>query len=374
MRVGVPKETVAGERRVALVPELVPKLTALELEVYVEPGAGVEAGFPDQAYRDKGARVEANVLSEADVILKVRTPIPAEIQGLRENATLIGLLEPYTATQAIPLLAARGVTAFAMELMPRIARAQSMDALSAMSAIAGYKAVLLAANRLSKFFPLLMTAAGTMPPARVFVIGAGVAGLEAIGTAKRLGALVEAYDTRPAVKEEVESVGARFVELGLDTTGAEEKGGYARAETAEFYQKQQEVMSRHVSAADVVITAALVRGQHAPVLVTDGMVRNMRPGSVIVDLASEQGGNCALTEPGQDVVRHDVTIMGPVNLASTMPYHASEMYARTVHNFLTHLLHNGKIEIAPNDELANTTLVTRHGEIANGPLRQRLSS
>jgi NAD(P) transhydrogenase subunit alpha len=374
MRIGVPKETVSGERRVALVPELVPKLSALELEVCVESGAGLEAGFSDEAFRDKGARVEGNALSGANIVLKVRPPAPAEIQELRENAILIGLLEPYAASQTISLMAARRVTAFAMEMMPRIARAQSMDALSAMSAIAGYKAVLLAANHLSKFFPLLMTAAGTMPPARVFVIGAGVAGLEAIGTAKRLGALVEAYDTRPAVKEEVESVGARFVELGLDTTGAEEKGGYARAETAEFYKKQQEMMSQHVSAADVVITAALARGQHAPVLVTDAMVRNMPPGSVIVDLASEQGGNCALTEPGRDVVRHDVTIMGPVNLASTMPYHASEMYARTVYNFLTHMLHNGKIEIAPDDELANATLVTRNGQIVNEALRQTVGS
>jgi NAD(P) transhydrogenase subunit alpha len=374
MRIGVPKETVQGERRVALVPELVPKLTALGLEICVESGAGLEAGFSDQAFRDKGARVERNALCGAAIVLKVRPPSQAEIHQLQEHSTLIGLLEPYTASEAVSLIAARRVTAFAMELMPRIARAQSMDALSAMSAIAGYKAVLLAANRLSKFFPLLMTAAGTMPPARVFVIGAGVAGLEAIGTAKRLGALVEAYDTRPAVKEEVESVGARFVALDLDTAGAEEKGGYARAETAEFYEKQQEMMSQHVRSADVVITAALVRGQHAPILVTDAMVRNMRPGSVIVDLASEQGGNCALTEPGRDVVRHDVTIMGPVNLASTMPYHASEMYARTVHNFLTHLLHNGKIEIAPDDELANATVMTHNGEIVNEALKKRLSS
>jgi NAD(P) transhydrogenase subunit alpha len=374
MRIGVPRETVAGERRVALVPELVPKLTALGLEVCIECGAGLEAGFSDRTYMDKGARVVADTLGEADAILKVRPPVPAEIQKLRENAILIGLLEPYTGNQTIQFLTARRVTAFAMELMARIARAQSMDALSAMSAIAGYKAVLLAANRLSKFFPLLMTAAGTMPPARVFVIRAGVTGLEAIGTAKRLGALVEAYDTRPAVKEEVESVGARFVELGLDTTGTEEKGGYARAEAAESYHKQQEMMSQHVSEADVVITAALVRGQYAPVLVTDAMVRNMRPGSVIVDLASEHGGNCSLTEPGRDVVRHDVTILGPLNLPSTMTYHASEMYARTVHNFLTHLLHDGKIETPPDDELAGATLVTHRGEVVNEALRQRLSS
>jgi NAD(P) transhydrogenase subunit alpha len=230
-----------------------------------------------------------------------------------------------------------------MELMPRIARAQPMDALSAMSAIAGYKAVLLAANHLPKFFPLVMTAAGTIPPAKVFVIGAGVAGLEAIGTAKRLGGIVEAYDTRPAVKEEVESVGARFVELSLDTKDAEEKGGYARAESEDFYRKQQELMLQHISAADVVITAALVRGHHAPILISEDMVRGMKPGSVIVDLAAEQGGNCALTQPGCDVLKGGVTIIGPTNIPSTMPYHASELYARTVHNFLMHLIHDGKI-------------------------------
>jgi NAD(P) transhydrogenase subunit alpha len=257
-----------------------------------------------------------------------------------------------------------------MELMPRIARAQSMDALSAMSAIAGYKAVLLAASHLPKFFPLLMTAAGTISPARVFVIGAGVAGLEAIGTAKRLGALVEAYDTRPAVKEEVESVGARFIELNLDTRNAEEKGGYARAESAEFYRKQQELMSQHVSIADVVIAAALVRGHHAPLLINEDMVGRMRPGSVIVDLASEQGGNCALTEPGRNVVKHGVTILGPVNIPSTMPFHASEMYARTVNNFLMHLLHEGNIQINPDDEVVRATLLTHAGEIVNDVVGQ----
>ena len=347
----------------ALVPELVPKLTQIGCEVLVQSGAGTGAGFPDCHFVEKGARVEASVLNQADIILKVRPPTSAEIDEMPQGATLIGLLEPYSPTNSFQLLEARHITAFAMELMPRIARAQSMDALSAMSAIAGYKAVLLAANHLSKFFPLLMTAAGTMPPARVFVVGAGVAGLEAIGTAKRLGAVVEAYDTRPAVKEEVESVGAKFVQLDLDTANAEEKGGYARAESAEFYKKQQEMMFRHVVAADVVITAALVRGQHAPVLVTEDMVRNMRPGSVIVDLAAEQGGNCALTEPGCDVVKHDVTIIGPSNLPSTMAFHASEMYARTVYNFLSHLLHEGKIQIDPDDELARATLVTRAGEV-----------
>ncbi len=349
MKIGVPTETSPGERRVALVPDLVPKLIGLGLEISVQSGAGAAAGFPDLSYSEKGAHLEPEPPTAADVVLKVRRPTVDELGKLRGGAILIGLLEPYADDDIIQRLAERRVTAFAMELMPRIARAQSMDALSAMSAIAGYKAVLLAANHLPKFFPLLMTAAGTLTPARVFVIGAGVAGLEAIGTAKRLGAVVEAYDTRPAVKEEVESVGARFVELSLDTREAEEKGGYARAESPEFYRRQQDMMSRHVGAADVVITAALVRGHHAPILINEEMVRSMRPGSVIVDLACEQGGNCSLTEAGRSLVKHGVTIVGPTNIPSTMPFHASEMYARTVSNFLMHLLHEGSIRIDPED-------------------------
>src|SRR5512143_668249 len=260
MIASVPKETIPGERRVALVPELVSKLTAAGLEVQVQFGAGVEAEFGDKDYEQRGARLAADVFAKADVLLKVRPPTPDEIAQLREDSTLIGLLEPYTSEAQIRLLGARKVTSFAMELMPRIARAQSMDALSAMSTVAGYKAVLLAANRLHKFFPLLMTAAGTMPAAHVFVVGAGVAGLEAIGMARRLGAIVEAYDTRPAVREEVESVGGRFIDLDLETTDAEEQGGYAKAQAADFYKKQQALMMQHVAAADVVITAALVRG------------------------------------------------------------------------------------------------------------------
>ena len=369
MIASVPKETAPGERRVALVPELISKLTAAGLEVHVQFGAGVEAGFRDKDYEEKGARLTSDVFAKADVLLKVRPPTADEIAKLREASIFIGLLEPYTSEAQIRLLGARKVTSFAMELMPRIARAQPMDTLSAMSTVAGYKAVLLAANRLSKFFPLLMTAAGTITPARVFVVGAGVAGLEAIGTAKRLGAVVEAYDTRPAVKEEVQSVGAKFVELTLDTKDAEEKGGYARAESPEFYKKQQEMMVEHVAAADVVITAALVRGRHAPILVTEEMVRGMRPGSVIVDLASAQGGNCALTEADREVVRHGVTILGPTNLPSTMPFHSSQMYARTVTNFLMHLLQDGKIRLDPNDEMTRATLVTHQGAIVSEALK-----
>jgi NAD(P) transhydrogenase subunit alpha len=369
MIASVPKETAPGERRVALVPELVSKLTAAGLEVHVQFGAGVEAGFRDKDYEEKGARLASDVFANADVLLKVRPPTADEIAKLKEASVLIGLLEPYTSEAQIRLLGARKVTSFAMELMPRIARAQPMDALSAMSTVAGYKAVLLAANGLSKFFPLLMTAAGTITPARVFVVGAGVAGLEAIGTAKRLGAVVEAYDTRPAVKEEVQSVGAKFVELRLDTKDAEEKGGYARAESPEFYQKQQEIMVEHVAAADVVITAALVRGRHAPILITEEMVRGMRPGSIIVDLASAQGGNCSLTEADREVVRHGVTILGPTNLPSTMPFHSSQMYARTVTNFLLHLYQDGKIRLDPNDEMTRATLVTHQGEIVSEALQ-----
>jgi proton-translocating NAD(P)+ transhydrogenase subunit alpha len=363
MILAVPKEALAGERRVALVPELVSKLTAVGLGVCIQFGAGMEAGCDDIAYEEKGARLSSDIWSQADVLLKVRPPTADEIAKLKDAAVLISLLEPYTSKAQIALLAARKVTSFAMELMPRIARAQPMDVLSAMSTVAGYKAVLLAANRLPKFFPLLMTAAGTITPARVLVIGAGVAGLEAIGTAKRLGAVIEAYDTRPAVKEEVQSVGASFIELPLDTKDAEEKGGYARKESSEFYRQQQEVMAQHVAAADVVITAALIRGRNAPTLITEDMVRRMRPGSVIVDLAAAQGGNCALTEADREVIKNGVLILGPTNLPSTMPLHSSQLYARTVTNFLVHLIRDGNIRIDLNDDITRATLVTYQGEI-----------
>ena len=349
MIVSVPKETVQDERRVALVPELVPKLIQAGLEVVIQTGAGAEAGFPDAAYAHKGARIESEVFDRADILLKVQAPTTEEINRMQEGSILIGLLQPYSNGSGIKALAARQVTAFSMELMPRITRAQSMDALSAMSTIAGYKAVLIAASQLPKLFPLLMTAAGTMSPARVFVIGAGIAGLQAIGTAKRLGAVVEAYDTRPAVKEQVESLGARFAELGLETQDAEDQSGYARAQADEFYKKQQKMMFKYVTAADVVIPTALVPGQRAPVLITEEMVQNMRPRSVIVDLAAEQGGNCALTEPGQEIARHGVVIIGPLNLPSTVPFHASQMYARTVTNYLAHLFKDGRLDLDLQD-------------------------
>ncbi len=363
MIVSVPKETVLGERRVALVPELLPKLTKAGLEVIVQFDAGTAAGFPDSAYVEKSARLASDVFDMADVVLKVQPPTADEIGKMREGSILIGFLQPYMNAEVIKALAARKATAFSMELMPRITRAQPMDALSAMSTVSGYKAVLIAASRLPKFFPLLMTAAGTVTPARVFIIGAGVAGLQAIGTAKRLGAVVEAYDTRPIVKEQVESLGAKFVDLSLETKDAQDQSGYAKAQSEEFYKRQQQMMLRCVSAADVVITTALVPGQRAPLLITEEMVQGMRPGSVIVDLASEQGGNCAVTEPGQEIVRHGVAIIGPTNLPSTMPFHASQMYARTVTSFLMHLLKEGRVQLDLNDELTRGPLVTHQGEI-----------
>jgi len=372
MIVSVPKETFPGEQRVALVPELVPKLTKTSLEVFVQYGAGESAGFFDAEYEGKGARLEEEVFGKADIVLKVQPPTIDEIGRMNEHSVLISFLQPYTNTTAIKALAARRITAFSMEFMPRITRAQSMDALSAMSTVAGYKAVLIAASRLPKFFPLLMTAAGTVTPARVFVIGAGVAGLQAIGTAKRLGAVVEAYDTRPAVKEQVESLGAKFAEMDLAAKDAEDKSGYAKAQSAEFYQKQQEMMFKYVAAADVVIPTALVPGQRAPILITEEMVRGMRPGSVIVDLAAEQGGNCALTEPGRDIVKHGVIIIGPMNLPSTVPFQGSEMYARTVTSYLVHLLKDGRPHLDLDDELTRGPLVTHEGEIVHEVIKARL--
>ena len=364
MIVSVPKEVVSGERRVALVPDLVPKLVKAGLEVVVQPGAGTAAGFPDALYGEKGATLREDGLA-ADIVLKVQPPTTEEIRRLKEGTTLIGFLQPFTNAAAIRALAERHVSAFAMELMPRISRAQPMDALSAMSTVSGYKAVLMAADRLPKLFPLLMTAAGTLTPARVFVVGAGVAGLQAIGTARRLGAVVEAYDTRPAAREQVESVGGKFAFLGLEAQDAEASTGYAKAQSEEFYRQQQEMMAGCVAAADVVITTALVAGQRAPVLITEPMVQGMRPGSVIVDLAAEQGGNCALTEPGQEVVRHGVVIIGPMNLASTLPFHASQLYARAVTNYLIYLLKDGRIQVNLDDEMTRGPLVTRGGEVVH---------
>jgi NAD(P) transhydrogenase subunit alpha len=373
MITGVRRETLSGERRVALVPDLVPKLLKAGLDVRIEPGAGVEAGYPDPAFVDKGARLDPTAWEKGEILLAVQPPTVEELGKIKEGATLIGFLQPYSNVDSLKALAARQVTAFAMELMPRITRAQPMDALSAMSTVAGYKAVLMAANRLPKFFPLLMTAAGTVTPARVFIIGAGVAGLQAIGTAKRLGAVVEAYDTRPVVKEQVESLGGKFAELDLETKGAEEKTGYAKAQSEEFYKKQQAMMLQYIAAADAVIPTALVPGKRAPILITEEMVKAMRPGSVIVDLAADQGGNCALTEPGKEVVKYGVTIIGPVNLASSLPFHASQMYARTVTNYLMHLLKEGKVRFDLTDELTRGPLLTHQGEVVHEAAKATLA-
>jgi NAD(P) transhydrogenase subunit alpha len=361
MIVGVPRERQSDERRVALVPELLARLVKAGLQIQIEAGAGEAAGFPDGEYQKAGAQVVADPMPGADFILKVQPPSEAEVARIKPGSTLISFLSPSTNAATVTALVARPVTAFSMNLMPRITRAQPMDALSAMSTVAGYKAVLLAASRVPRFFPLLMTAAGTVQPARVFIIGAGVAGLQAIGTARRLGAVVEGYDTRPAVREQVESLGGKFVALEIQAEKAEAATGYATAQSEEFYQRQRELMARCVAAADVVITTALVPGKRAPVLITEEMVRAMRPGSVIVDLAAEQGGNCALTQPGQDVVVGGVSILGPTNLPSTVAYHASQMYARTVVNYLMHLVKDGKLNLDMSDDLTRLPMVTHEG-------------
>jgi NAD(P) transhydrogenase subunit alpha len=376
MRIGVLKESFPGETRVALVPAHVAALVKGGQQVLVESGAGAQAGFPDKEYADKGATIvsRADALA-ADLLLQVRSapanPVSGaqEIASLRRDQAVIGYSEPLTSAELTRQLAAQGVTSFSMELIPRITRAQSMDALSSMATISGYKAVLLAADTLPRMFPMMMTAAGTIAPAKVFVVGAGVAGLQAISTAKRLGAKVEAYDVRPAVKEQINSLGARFVELPLETAAAEDTGGYAKAQDEAFYQRQREMMLKVVAASDVVITTAAIPGKKAPILVTEEMVRGMAPGSVIVDVAAERGGNCELTEPGNNVVRHGVTILGPTNLPASLPYHASQMYSRNITTFLAHLLKDGALTIDTTDEITRETLVTRGGQVVNERVR-----
>ncbi len=364
MKIGVPSEQVSGERRVALVPASIPPLKKTGFDVTIERGAGESAGFPDAAYVDKGAQIAGgrSEVFASDVILQVRV---GDLPLMRHGQVVIGMADPLGSPDLARELASRGVTAFALELIPRITRAQSMDVLSSMATIAGYKAVLLAANTLPRMFPLLTTAAGTITPAHVFIVGVGVAGLQAIATARKLGAVVEAYDVRPAVKEQVQSVGAKFVELPLETAQAEDKGGYAKAQDESFYQRQREMMVRVVAANDVVITTAVVPGKKAPVLVTAEMVRGMAPGSVIVDLAAERGGNCELTRADQVVVERGVTILGPTNLPSTVPYHASQMYAKNITTFLLHLAKDGAVKADTTDEITSETLITRDGEVVN---------
>jgi NAD(P) transhydrogenase subunit alpha len=372
MKIGVVSETFPGERRVALVPASIPGLKKAGLDVIVQQGAGTPAGFPDAMYSEKGAALIPNrgdVFAAADVLLQVRI---TDAASLRAGQVVIGMADPLGAPDGVRALAAAGVTAFALELIPRITRAQSMDVLSSMATIAGYKAVLLAADTLPRMFPLLTTAAGTVTPAHVFIVGVGVAGLQAIATARRLGAVVEAYDVRPAVKEQVQSVGAKFVELPLETAQAEDQGGYAKAQDESFYRRQREMLARVVAANDVVITTAAVPGKKAPVLVTAEMVRGMAPGSVVVDLAAERGGNCELTCADEVRVDHGVTILGPTNLPSTVPYHASQMYAKNITTFLLHLIKDGVVRVDLADEITRETLVTQKGDVVNGRVRDAL--
>ena len=358
-----------------MVPDVAKRLKDLGLEVVVESGAGVGAGFSDEAYRGAGAEVVAGpgtVLGTSDVILKVQAPSIDEVRLLKSRSVLISFLQPSSQAAVVAALAEQGVTAFSLELLPRISRAQSMDALSSQASLAGYKAVLMAANQLGKFFPMLMTAAGTIAPARVLVLGAGVAGLQAIATARRLGAVVEAYDVRPAVKEEVQSLGARFVELELEAQ--EGQGGYAGQQSEDFLRRQRELLGERVAAADVVITTAAVPGRRAPVLVTADMVRAMRPGSVVVDLAAETGGNVELTAPGKVREVGGVRIDGTLNVPSTVPLHASQLYSRNVANLLQHLLKDGQVRVDFEDEITRGCCVTYHGEVVHPGARELMKA
>jgi NAD(P) transhydrogenase subunit alpha len=371
VKVAIPKESAQDERRVALVPDTASKLIAAGLEVSVEAGAGSSAFVPDEAYEAAGVKVvkgTAQLLKEADVVLKVQAPSVDEVELLRKGAVSISFLQPATQGDIVTALARHGVTAFSLELVPRISRAQSMDALSSQASAAGYKAVLMAAGRLGKFFPMMMTAAGTVAPARVLVMGAGVAGLQAIATARRLGAVVSAYDVRPAVKDEVKSLGATFIELPLEAQ--EGQGGYAKEQSEEFLRKQRELIGEHIAKSDVVITTAAIPGRRAPLLVTAEMVKGMRPGSVIVDLAAETGGNVELTKAGEDIDVGGVTIIGTRNVPSTMPLHASQLYARNVANLLLHLVKDGAINLDFADEITKGACVTHGGEIVNERAKQ----
>ncbi len=380
LNVGVPRETMPGERRVALIPRALDAIGKLGASVAVEQGAGVEAGFPDSQYAARGAKVttRAEVFAQSDIILQVRAlganpdAGRADLPLLRSGQMVIGFGEPLTAAAEMSALASKGVSFLAMELVPRITRAQSMDALSSMATLAGYRAVLLGATSLPKIFPMLMTAAGTVTAARVFVLGAGVAGLQAIASARRLGAVVFAYDLRSAVKEQIESLGAKFVVLNIDSAASEDKGGYAKAMGEEFYKRQRELLTEVLREQDVVITTAAVPGQKAPILITRQMAEAMQPGSVIVDIAAERGGNCELTRPGETVEHHGVHILGPLNLPSTLPYHASQMYGANLVSLLKLMIKKGELTLDRNDEIIRETLVTFAGEVVNKRVAERL--
>jgi NAD(P) transhydrogenase subunit alpha len=370
VKVGIPKESAPGERRVALVPETVGRLRKSGVEIVVQRGAGDAAFYPDAAYEQAGAQVaeDARQAFGADLVAKVQKPSASEVDLLRQGTVIVAFLQPLTNPDLAQALARRGVTAFSMDAIPRVTRAQPMDALSSQTTVTGYRAVLMASASLSKFLPMLTTAAGTIPPAKVFVIGAGVAGLQAIATARRLGAVVEAFDTRPVVKEQVQSLGARFLEVDLGEHG-EGAGGYAKELSEEAHKREQELLAKAVRENDIVITTALIPGKRAPRLITAEMVRTMRPGSVIVDLASEMGGNCELTEPGTTVTRHGVTIHGDTNVASGMAHHASQMYSRNVASLLGLFIKDGQLALDFNDEIVKGTCITRDGEVVHGPTR-----
>ncbi|TMD21602.1 MAG: Re/Si-specific NAD(P)(+) transhydrogenase subunit alpha [Chloroflexi bacterium] len=375
MKVAIPKETADGERRVALVPDTATKLIGAGLQVSIQAGAGASAHLTDSVYQAAGVTLESDesaLFQDAGAVLKVQPPDQSEIGLLPKGSVLISFLQPATDAGIVHALAAQGVTAFSLELVPRISRAQSMDALSSQASASGYKAVLMAAERFGKFFPMMMTAAGTVAPARVLVMGAGVAGLQAIATARRLGAVVSAYDVRPAVKEEVQSLGATFIELPLESQ--EGQGGYAREQSEEFLRKQRELIGEHIAKSDIVITTAAVPGRRAPLLVTGDMVKGMRPGSIIVDLAAESGGNVELTKAGSDVDVNGVLIMGRRNVPSTMPLHASQLYARNVANLLLHLVRDGAINLDFEDEITKGACVTHAGEIVSERAKQLLAA
>ncbi|MEC8337206.1 MAG: Re/Si-specific NAD(P)(+) transhydrogenase subunit alpha [Planctomycetota bacterium] len=380
MRVAVPLETFSGERRVALVPAAIGPLKKLGLEICVESGAGNQAGYPDTAFAEAGAEIvtDRDALYAADIIAQVRTAganqegFQADLTRLRQGQIVIGMADPLGDTNAVKDLASSGATLFAMELIPRITRAQSMDVLSSMATVAGYHAVLLAATKLPKMFPMLMTAAGTLAAAKVFVIGGGVAGLQAIATARRLGGIVSAYDVRPAVREQVESLGGKFVEMELETDSAEGQGGYAKAMDEAFYTKQRALMAEVVSQSDVVVTTAAIPGRPSPLLITADAVQGMPPGSIIVDLAAERGGNCELSQADTELVEHGVTILGPTNLPSEVPYHASQMYAKNISNFLHHLVTDGEVQFDLEDEITRETMAAHDGQVTSARLREIL--
>jgi len=379
MRVAIPREVTAGERRVAVVPETVKRLVGMGLEVTVEAGAGAGAFIADSDYEEAGASVvqdPAQLFGEADLVLKINPPTVDDSSGrcelglMKRGSALVALLNARSDPDLARKLAEAGVTSFSLDLMPRITRAQSMDVLSSMSTVAGYRAVLLAAEALPEIMPMMMTAAGTIRPARALIVGAGVAGLQAIATARRLGAVVQAVDVRPAVQEQIESLGARFVSMEVQVEGAETEGGYARDLGEEVYRRQREILAPHVKDSNIVITTALVPGREAPLLISEDMVRSMRPGSVIVDLAAPAGGNCELTEPGQRVQRHGVTILGPLNLASEVAVDASRMFSRNLATYLGELIEDGKLRIDMENEVVRGTLLTRDGQVVNEAVRQ----